>query len=130
MKHALLFSRFISAERNEPPDTDVDFEHERREEVIQHIYDRYGRRRAGIAATVVHYRPRSTIREVGKALGFSEDVTARLADPSWGSWGDDVPTRRLVEAGLDPTNGEAGRLDRCVGVVPEEIERRGCGDNG
>src|SRR4029079_1977801 len=62
----LLFERFISEERREPPDIDVDFEHERREEVIQHIYEKYGRDRAGIAATVIHYRPRSAIREVGK----------------------------------------------------------------
>ncbi|MGV7122650.1 error-prone DNA polymerase [Sphingopyxis sp. 550A] len=117
MQHELLFSRFMSAERDEPPDIDVDFEHERREEVIQHIYDRYGRERAGIAATVIHYRARSTIREVGKVLGFSEDVTARLADTSWGSWGDEVPTQRLVEAGLDPHNGEIGRLHRFVGEL-------------
>ena len=68
-KHALLFDRFISEERKEPPDIDVDFEHERREEVIQYIYQRYGRQRAAICATVIHYRPRSAIREVGKALG-------------------------------------------------------------
>ncbi len=117
MKHDLLFSRFVSAERDEPPDIDVDFEHERREEVIQHIYDRYGRDRAAIAATVIHYRPRSTIREVGKALGFSEDVTARLADTSWGSWGDEVPVERLVEAGLNPHNGEIERLHRFVGEL-------------
>lgn len=117
MKHELLFSRFMSAERDEPPDIDVDFEHERREEVIQHIYERYGRDRAGIAATVIHYRPRSTIREVGKALGFSEDVTARLADTSWGSWGDEVPVERLVEAGLNPHNGEIERLHRFVGEL-------------
>jgi error-prone DNA polymerase len=117
MQHELLFSRFMSAERDEPPDIDVDFEHERREEVIQHIYARYGRDRAGIAATVIHYRARSTIREVGKALGFSEDVTARLADTSWGSWGDEVPTQRLVEAGLDPHNGEIERLHRFVGEL-------------
>ena len=117
MKHELLFSRFISAERDEPPDIDVDFEHERREEVIQHIYDRYGRDRAAIAATVIHYRARSTIREVGKALGFSEDVTARLADTSWGSWGQEVPVERLVEAGLDPANGEIERLHRFVGEL-------------
>ena len=114
MKHDLLFSRFVSAERDEPPDIDVDFEHERREEVIQYIYDRYTRDRAAIAATVIHYRPRSTIREVGKALGLSEDVTARLADTSWGSWGDEVPVERLAEAGLDPHNGEIGRLHRFV----------------
>ncbi len=117
MQHDLLFSRFVSAERDEPPDIDVDFEHERREEVIQYIYDRYGRDRAAIAATVIHYRARSTIREVGKALGFSEDVTARLADTSWGSWGSDVPTERLVEAGLDPANGEIARLHRFVGEL-------------
>ena len=71
IENNLLFSRFVSAERDEPPDIDVDFEHERREEVIQYIYKRYGRDRAGIAATVIHYRPRSTVREVGKALGLS-----------------------------------------------------------
>jgi error-prone DNA polymerase len=117
MKHDLLFSRFVSAERDEPPDIDVDFEHERREEVIQYIYDRYTRDRAAIAATVIHYRPRSTIREVGKALGLSEDVTARLADTSWGSWGDEVPVERLVEAGLNPHNGEIERLHRFVGEL-------------
>ncbi len=117
MQHELLFSRFISAERDEPPDIDIDFEHERREEVIQHIYERYGRDRAGIAATVIHYRPRSTIREIGKALGFSEDVTARLADTSWGSWGNQVPVERFVEAGLDPDNGEIERLHRFVGEL-------------
>jgi len=117
MKHDLLFSRFVSAERDEPPDIDVDFEHERREEVIQYIYDRYTRDRAAIAATVIHYRPRSTIREVGKALGLSEDVTARLADTSWGSWGDEVPVERLIEAGLNPQNGEIERLHRFVGEL-------------
>ena len=76
-EHDLLFSRFVSEERNEPPDIDVDFEHERREEVMQYIYRRYGRHRAAIAATVIHYRPRSAVREVGKVLGMSEDVTAR-----------------------------------------------------
>ncbi|MEP7129695.1 MAG: PHP domain-containing protein, partial [Sphingomicrobium sp.] len=80
----LLFERFISEERREPPDIDVDFEHERREEVIQHIYQKYGRERAGIAATVIHYRPRSAIREVGKVMGLSEDVTAALASTIWG----------------------------------------------
>ncbi|HYI83545.1 MAG TPA: error-prone DNA polymerase, partial [Acetobacteraceae bacterium] len=84
-KHDLLFERFISAERNEPPDIDVDFEHERREEVIQHIYERYGRHRAAIAATVIRYRDRSAIREVGKAMGLSEDITAGLAKAVWGA---------------------------------------------
>jgi error-prone DNA polymerase len=106
----LLFSRFLSEERDEPPDIDVDFEHERREEVMQYIYRRYGRDRAAIAATVIHYRPRSTIREVGKALGLSEDVTARLAGTIWGHWGDDVPESRLVEAGFDPATPALVRL--------------------
>ena len=74
-RSSLLFERFISKERNEPPDIDVDFEHERREEVMQYIYRRYGRERAGIAATVIHYRSRSTLREVGKVMGLSEDMT-------------------------------------------------------
>ena len=106
----LLFSRFVSAERNEPPDIDVDFEHERREEVIQHIYDRYGRHRAGIAATVIHYRPRSAVREVGKVLGLSEDVTARLTSTVWGSFADRMETRRFADAGYDLASEDLGRL--------------------
>jgi error-prone DNA polymerase len=106
----LLFSRFLSEERNEPPDIDVDFEHERREEIMQYIYARYGRERAGIAATVIHYRPRNTIREVGKVLGLTEDVTARLTSTIWGSWGRDVSQARVVEAGFDPDNPEIARL--------------------
>jgi error-prone DNA polymerase len=97
----LLFERFISEERKEPPDIDVDFEHERREEVIQHIYAKYGRDRAGIAATVIHYRPRSAIREVGKVMGLSEDVTAALAGTVWGSWGESLDDGQVAEAGLD-----------------------------
>ena len=84
----VLFERFISAARNEPPDIDVDFEHERREEVIQYIYEKYGRDRAGLAATVICYRSRSAIREVGKALGLSVDVVAALAGIVWG-WSND-----------------------------------------
>ena len=68
-KHDLLFERFVSASRDEPPDIDIDFEHERREEVIQHLYDRYGRDRAAICATVIRYRARSAVREVGKRHG-------------------------------------------------------------
>src|SRR5678816_670953 len=79
----LLFERFISSARNEPPDIDVDFEHERREEVIQYVYQKYGRDRAGIAATVIHYRPKRAIREVGKIMGLSEDATAALSAQSW-----------------------------------------------
>jgi error-prone DNA polymerase len=115
----LLFSRFLSEERNEPPDIDVDFEHERREEVMQYIYQRYGRERAGIAATVIHYRPRSTIREVGKALGLTEDVTARLASTIWGSWGGDVPEARVAEAGFDPANPEISRLKNLIDQLLE-----------
>ncbi|HLJ18766.1 MAG TPA: error-prone DNA polymerase, partial [Stellaceae bacterium] len=98
----LLFERFISAERNEPPDIDVDFEHERREEVIQYIYGKYGRERAGLAATVICYRSRGAIREVGKTLGLSPDVTERLAKTIWG-WSDEPVAEREVRAlGLDP----------------------------
>ncbi|OHD04630.1 MAG: error-prone DNA polymerase [Sphingopyxis sp. RIFCSPHIGHO2_01_FULL_65_24] len=110
----LLFTRFLSEERREPPDIDVDFEHERREEVMQYVYRRYTRRRAGIAATVIHYRPRSAVREVGKALGLSEDVTQRLADTTWGSWGGEMPIERFVEAGLDPEQDDIARLQWMV----------------
>ncbi|AOG03551.1 error-prone DNA polymerase [Bosea sp. RAC05] len=100
----VLFERFISTQRREPPDIDVDFEHERREEVIQWIYERYGRHRAGIVATVIRYRPRSAIRDVGKALGLTEDVTARIASTQWGSWGTEIGDDRVRQAGLDPAN--------------------------
>ena len=98
----LLFERFVSAERREPPDIDVDFEHERREEVIQYIYRRYGRHRAGIAATVIHYRPKMAVREVGRVMGLPEDATAALSVQSWNAGGDLWPDERLVEIGLDP----------------------------
>ncbi|AKM07732.1 error-prone DNA polymerase [Pelagerythrobacter marensis] len=113
-EHNLLFSRFISPERKEPPDIDVDFEHERREEVMQYIYKRYGRHRAGIAATVIHYRPRSAAREVGKALGLSEDVTARLASTVWGSYASTYDRQRCAEAGLDPDNPAIARVNAFV----------------
>ncbi|HEX3936453.1 MAG TPA: error-prone DNA polymerase [Xanthobacteraceae bacterium] len=102
-KSNLLFARFISENRGEPPDIDVDFEHERREEVIQHIYARYGRHRAAICATVVHYRSRRAIREVGKVLGLTEDITAALAKTVWG-YGDGLPDDHIRQAGLDPQN--------------------------
>jgi len=102
-KSNLLFARFISENRSEPPDIDVDFEHERREEVIQYIYRRYGRHRAAICATVVHYRSRRAIREVGKAFGLTEDVTAALAKTVWG-YGDGYPDDHIRQAGLDPSN--------------------------
>ncbi|MCJ2113394.1 error-prone DNA polymerase [Methylobacterium sp. E-025] len=100
----LLFARFISENRDEPPDIDVDFEHERREEVIQYLYGKYGRERAAICSTVIHYRPRSAIREVGKVLGLTEDITASLAETVWGSWGKDLPDKHVAQAGLDPGN--------------------------
>ena len=116
----LLFERFISEARAEPPDIDVDFEHERREEVIQYIYRRYGRHRAAIAATVICYRPRSAIRDVGKALGLSEDVTAALAGTVWGSYGgrgdDGVPDERVRALGLDP---DAPRLHLALNLARE-----------
>ncbi|MFA7602149.1 MAG: error-prone DNA polymerase [Novosphingobium sp.] len=113
-KYDLLFSRFVSDERAEPPDIDVDFEHERREEVMQYVFERYGRHRAGIAATVIHYRARSAVREIGKALGISEDVTARLAGTVWGSHASRYERKRMVEAGFDPDNAEIGRLGHFV----------------
>ena len=105
----LLFSRFISRNRGEPPDIDVDFEHERREEVMQYVYQRYGRERAAIVATVIHYRPRMAIRQVGKALGLTEDVTAALAGTVWGSYGDAAPDEHIRQAGLDPDAPEIRR---------------------
>ncbi len=98
----LLFERFVSAERDEPPDIDVDFEHERREEVIQYIYQKYGRDRAGLTATVISYRAKSAIREVGKVLGLSADVVAALAGNFWGWRPDQVHEERVREVGLDP----------------------------
>ncbi len=98
----VLFERFISAARGEPPDIDVDFEHERREEVIQFIYQRYGRDRAGLAATLITYRSRSAIREVGKVMGLSGDVVAALSGVVWGWSNDPVPDKQIREAGLDP----------------------------
>ena len=97
----LLFERFVSKERNEPPDIDVDFEHERREEVIQYIYRRYGRERAALAATLITYRPRSAVRDVGKALGLGQDFVDLLAKSLtwWDNRGEMV--RRCKEAGVD-----------------------------
>jgi error-prone DNA polymerase len=100
----LLFERFVSAERREPPDIDVDFEHERREEVIQYIYQRYGADRAAIAATVIHFRPKMAAREVGRAMGLAEDATAALSAESWGAGDALWPDDRLQEIGLDPAS--------------------------
>jgi error-prone DNA polymerase len=110
----MLFERFMSKERNEPPDIDVDFEHERREEVIQYLYAKYGRERAALAATVISYRPKSAVRDVGKALGFSLDDVDRLAkNLQW--WdGGRVDEARLREAGFDPDNPAIARLSAIV----------------
>ena len=114
----LLFERFVSAERGDPPDIDVDFEHERREEVIQYLYNRYGRHRAAIAATIIHYRPRSAIREVAKVLSLPEATAAILAAQTWNPgdelWGADT----LREAGLDP---EEPRLKRALIIARDLI---------
>ena len=115
--HDLLFERFISAARDEPPDIDVDFEHERREEVIQHIYERYGRDRAAICATLTRFRQRSAIREVGKALGLTEDITAGLARASWGPRGDRDMAEVAAERGLD-TQGDP-RLAMAIELADE-----------
>ena len=98
----LLFERFVSAERQEPPDIDVDFEHERREEVIQYLYARYGRHRAAIAATVIHYRPKSAIREVAKVLGLAATTVDILAAQTWNPGDELWSADTLREAGLDP----------------------------
>jgi error-prone DNA polymerase len=115
----LLFERFLSEERLEPPDIDVDFEHSRREEVMQYVYNKYGRHRAAIIATVIHYRPRSAIRDVGKALGLTEDVTAALADTVWGSWGKGLNEMQVRQAGLDPHNS---MVELAVELATELIE--------
>ncbi|MBA4800800.1 MAG: error-prone DNA polymerase [Euryhalocaulis sp.] len=98
----LLFERFVSAERGEPPDIDVDFEHERREEVIQYIYEKYGRHRAGMTATVTTYRAKGAVREVGKAMGLSLDMVDALARSVWGWSPDGIPEDRIRELSLDP----------------------------
>src|SRR5690606_9357286 len=117
-RSSLLFERFISRERNEPPDIDVDFEHERREEVIQYIYGKYGRDRAALAATVIRYRARSAVRDVAKALGFDAIHSDRLAGTL--SWWDnrDVLMQRAAEAGLDP---QSPRTEQFLYLVQQLI---------
>ncbi|EKF40589.1 DNA polymerase III subunit alpha [Nitratireductor indicus C115] len=100
----LLFERFISAERGEPPDIDVDFEHQRREEVMQHIYSKYGRHRASLTATVISYRTRSAVREAGKAMGLSPDVVSAMTGLVWGHSEKTPAGAQLREAGLDPSD--------------------------
>ena len=101
----MVFERFVSEARDEPPDIDVDFEHERREEVIQHIYERYGRHRAGLCATVVHYRGKRAIREVGRAMGLTEDTIGAISSQLWGFFDTSgMADQQLREIGLDPTD--------------------------
>ena len=115
----MVFERFVSEARDEPPDIDVDFEHERREEVIQHIYERYGRHRAGLCATVIHYRGKRAIREVGRAMGLSEDTLSALSSQLWGFGArGELARTRLREIGLDPDD----RLLRQTLDLVHEIE--------
>ncbi|MEE8428420.1 MAG: error-prone DNA polymerase [Gammaproteobacteria bacterium] len=113
----MLFERFISKERNEPPDIDVDFEHERREEVIQYLYNKYGRDRAALTATVITYRPKSAVRDVGKALGLSLDQVGILAKTMHWWDGKQVMPERLREAGFDPDNPIIVRLTVLVNIL-------------
>ncbi|MEM9354844.1 MAG: error-prone DNA polymerase [Pseudomonadota bacterium] len=115
----LLFERFISEERGEPPDIDIDFEHERREEVLQYVYGKYGRHRAGLAATVISYQLRSAIRDAGKALGLSLDRVATLSKQVDGWTRDPKLPQRFADAGVNPNSNLGQRLiatvDRLIG---------------
>jgi error-prone DNA polymerase len=113
----LLFERFISRERNEAPDIDVDFEHERREEVLQYVYDKYGRDRAGLAATVITYCSRSAVRDVGKALGLSLDRVDALAKQVEGYTREPKLVGRMRELGIDPASDVGQRLVYCVNEI-------------
>ena len=113
----MVFERFISKYRGEPPDIDVDFEHERREEVIQWIYDRYTRDRAGLCATVIHFRSRAAIREVGKVMGLSQDVTAALSGQIWGMSNSGADPARIRELGLDPADRRLAQTIRLIGEI-------------
>ena len=113
----LIFERFISKERGEPPDIDVDFEHERREEVIQWIYDCYGRHRAGLTATVIHFRSRAAIREVGKVMGLSQDIIGRLAGQIWG-WSSSAPGEDgMRDVGIDPSDMRITLATKLIGEI-------------
>jgi DNA-directed DNA polymerase III PolC len=115
----MVFERFVSEARDEPPDIDVDFEHERREEVIQHIYQRYGRHRAGLCATVIHYRGKRAIREVGRAMGLSGDTISALSSQLWGFFSTKgIEAERMAEIGLDPQDR---RLRQTLDLVYEIV---------
>ena len=114
----MVFERFVSEARDEPPDIDVDFEHERREEVIQHIYAKYGRHRAGLCATVIHYRGKRAVREVGRAMGLSADTVAAMSSQIWG-WGSPAGTGegRLREIGIDPADRRLALTLRLIAEI-------------
>ncbi|QEW23038.1 Error-prone DNA polymerase [Marinibacterium anthonyi] len=115
----MVFERFVSEARDEPPDIDVDFEHERREEVIQHIYQRYGRERAGLCATVIHYRGKRAIREVGRAMGLTEDTISAMSSQLWGFFSaKGLEAQRMAEIGLDPSDR---RLQQTMELVYEIV---------
>ena len=113
----MVVERFVSEHRGEPPDIDVDFEHERREEVIQHIYTKYGRHRAGLCATVIHFRSRAAIAEVGKVMGLSRDVTANLSGQIWGSDSGGADPERIKEIGLDMTDPRLALTIKLIGEI-------------
>ncbi len=114
---SMVFERFISRHRGEPPDIDVDFEHERREEVIQWIYERYGRHRAGLCATVIHFRTRAAIREVGKVMGLSQDITASLSGQIWGQSNSGADPERVRQLGLNPNDRRLAQTLRLIGEI-------------
>ncbi len=114
---SMVVERFVSEHRGEPPDIDVDFEHERREEVIQHIYEKYGRHRAGLCATVTHFRSRAAIREVGKVMGLSQDVTASLSGQIWGQSNGGANPERIKELGLDLSNRRLAQTIKLIGEI-------------
>ena len=125
-KYQLVFERFISAARNEPPDIDVDFEHERREEVIQYIYGKYGRDRCGITATVIHYKTRMALREVGKVFGLSADTITALTGTIWGTSDEAFGAERAEEIGVapdDPRIGMTLRLARELTGFPRHLSQ-------
>ncbi len=113
----MVVERFVSEHRGEPPDIDVDFEHERREEVIQHIYAKYGRHRASLCATVIHFRSRAAINEVGKVMGLSQDVTANLSGQIWGQSNGGADPDRIRELGLDMSNHRLALTIRLIGEI-------------
>ncbi|AQZ53419.1 error-prone DNA polymerase [Martelella mediterranea] len=113
----MVFERFVSRHRGEPPDIDVDFEHEEREKVIQYIYKTYGRDHAGLCATVIHFRSRAAIREVGKVMGLSNDVTAALSGQIWGISSKGAEPERLKEVGLDPSDRRLAQTIRLIGEI-------------